>query len=107
MIISILPKAGANRERLVCYSPSNIRTPIWTSASDERFGLGPYFVINNYLFALKDDGELFVYEIQQRSMKRLKRQRIMDGKDAYRPFAYADGMLLLGDDSTIKCLKIN
>jgi outer membrane protein assembly factor BamB len=106
MIISILPKEGGFRERLVCYAPTNIRTPVWSSASDERFGLGPYFIINNFLFAFKEDGELYVYEIQQNSMKLLKKQRIMDGKDAYRPMAYADGMLIVGDDSMIKCLKI-
>ena len=107
MIISIHPKDGGFRERLLCYLPSNIRTPVWTSASDERFGLGPYIIINNNLFAFKEDGELYVYEIQQHSMKLLKKQRIMDGKDAYRPMAYADGMLIVGDDSMIKCLKIN
>ena len=107
MIISILPKKGGFRERLVCYAPPNLRTPVWTSATDERFGLGPYIIINNTLFAFKDDGELYVYEVQQRSMKLLKKQRIMNGKDAYRPMAYANGRLILGDDSTIKCLKIN
>ena len=107
MIITIIPKEGAFRERLVCYDPTNIRTPIWSSAADERFGLGPYFIINNYLFAFKEDGELYVYEVQKRGMTLLKKQRIMQGKDAYRPMAYADGMLILGDDSMIKCLKIN
>jgi len=109
MIISIPPKdaGGLYGEKLAYYSPSNIRTPIWTSASNERFGLGPYLVINNNLFIFKDDGELYVYEILPRSLQLIKKQRIMDGKDAYRPIAYADGRLILGDDSMIKCLKIN
>ena len=107
MIISVMPKdGGGNRERLVCYSPSNLRTPIWTSASDERFGLGPYIIINNNLFAFKDDGELYVYEILQNSMKLLKKQRIMDGVDAWGPLAYADGMLIVRDAHWVKCLRI-
>ena len=107
MIIGILPKGGGgNREKLVCYIPSNLYTPVWASAADERFGLGPFIVINDLLFVFKDDGELYVYEIQQQSMNLLKKQRIMDGKDAYRPMAYADGLLILGDDSEMKCLKI-
>ena len=107
MIISILPRdGGGNRERLVCYSPSNLRTPIWTSAAGERFGYGPYAIINNHLFALKDDGELYVYEILKQSMKLVKQQRIMDGVDAWGPLAYADGILILGDAHTIKGVKV-
>ena len=107
MIISVLPKnGGGNRERLVCYSLSNLRSPVWASASDERFGLGPYIIINNNLFAFKDDGELYVYEILQNSMKLLKKQRIMDGIDAWGPLAYADGMLIVRDAHWVKCLKI-
>jgi len=91
----------------VAYSVSNLRSPIWESAVDERFGLGPYIVIGNHLFAFKDDGELFVYQIQQRGMTLVKRQRIMDGHDAWGPIAYADGYLILRDDKWIYCLKLH
>jgi outer membrane protein assembly factor BamB len=108
MVISIPPKDGGGlRGKVVIYSPSNIRTPIWESAADERFGLGPYFIINNHLFALKDDGELYVYQLQQRGMILIKKQRIMDGVDAWAPMAYADGYLILRDDHWVYCLKIN
>ena len=107
MIIGILPKGGgANRLRLVCYNPSNTRTPVWASAADERFGFGPYMVINNNLFVLSEDGELYVYEIQQQGMKLLKKQRIMDGEDAWGPLAYADGFMIVRDAHHVKCLKI-
>ena len=107
MIIGILPKeGGGNRLKLVCYAPSNVRSPVWASAADERFGYGPYIVINNNVFALKDDGELYVYEIQQQSLKLLKKQRIMDGIDAWGPLAYADGMLIVRDAHVVNCIKI-
>jgi len=107
MLITIPPKDGGGiRGKLVAYSPLNLRTPIWESAADERFGLGPYFVIGNYLFALKDDGELYVYELQQRGMKLVKKQRIMNGHDAWGPMAYADGYLLLRDADGIYCLRV-
>jgi len=84
MIIGILPNgAVGDRGKLACYSPTNVRTPIWTSSADERFGYGPFIIINNNLFAFKDDGELYVYEVQQRGMQLLKKQRIMDGHDAW------------------------
>lgn len=108
MVISILPKDGGGmRERLVCYTPSNLHVPIWTSASDERFGLGPYMVINDMLFAFKDNGELYIYKIKTGGMKLIKKQRVIDGVDAWGPMAYADGRLLLRDAHNIYCLKID
>jgi outer membrane protein assembly factor BamB len=106
MIITVLTRdGGANRRRLTMFSPNNLSTPVWMS--EERFDYGPYIVINNYLFILNDDGELFVYEIEARSMRLLKRQVVFpDGKDAWGPIAYADGILILGDNYNIKGLKI-
>jgi len=108
MIISIMPKDGGSlRGKLVCYSPNDLHNPIWSSGADERFGLGPYIIINDKLFVFKDDGELYVYGIQSQSMKLLKKQRIMEGVDAWGPIAYADGRLILRDAHEVKCLKIN
>ena len=107
MIISIIPKDGGGmRERLVCYSPNDLHNPLWTSGSDERFGLGPYMVIDNLLFVLKEDGELYVYRIVNNGMEMLKKQRIMYGSDAWGPMAYADGMLIIRDAQSMKCIKI-
>lgn len=107
MLISVMPKDGGGlRGKLVCFQPSNLHSPVWSSAADERFGLGPYVIINDHLFALKDDGELYVYEIQAKALKLLKKQRIMEGVDAWGPMAYADGMLILRDAHVVKCLKI-
>ena len=107
MIISIMPKDGGSlRDKLVAYSPSDLHTPVWSSGADERFGLGPYMVINDYLFAFKEDGELYVYGIQEGKMNLVKKQRIMDGVDAWGPMAYADGRLIVRDAHTVKCLQI-
>jgi len=108
MIISVMPKDGGRlRGKLVCYSPSNLRSPVWSSAADERFGLGPYIVINNHLFVFKDDGELYVYEVENKGMKFIKKQHIIEnGADAWGPMAYADGYLIVRDAHVVKCLKI-
>ena len=107
-LITILPKDGGGmRERLAMYSPADLHSPIWTSASDERFGLGPYIVIGDRLLALKEDGELYIYQLSTKSMKLLRRQRVMDeGVDAWGPMAFADGMLILRDAKTLKCLRV-
>ena len=107
MVITILPKDGGGlRGKSAAYSPSDLRTPVWESAADERFGLGPYLIIGNYLFALKDDGELYVYKLQSKGMTLIKKQRIMEGHDAWGPPAYADGYLVLRDADWVYCLKI-
>lgn len=107
-LITILPKDGGGmRERLAMYSPNDLHHPIWTSAADERFGLGPYIVVGDRLYAFKEDGELYVYQLNTKSMKLLHKQRIMEeGIDAWGPMAYADGMLIVRDAKTIRCLKI-
>ena len=107
MVITIPPKdAGGMRGKLVIYSPSNMRNPVWESASDERFGYGPYLVIGNHLFALKEEGELYVYKFEQNSLTFTKKQQIMDGVDAWGPMAYADGYLMIRDAHSISCLKL-
>ena len=107
LIISIMPKDGGSlRGRIVCYSPNDLRNPVWSS--DERFGLGPYLIINNNLFVFNDDGELYVYEIQSKSMNLLKKQQVIDdGHDAWGPIAYADGRLIVRDANIVTCLKIS
>jgi len=107
-LITILPKDGGGmRERLAMYSPNDLHHPIWTSAADERFGLGPYIVVGDRLIAFKEDGELYVYQLLTTSMKLLHKQRVLeDGVDAWGPMAYADGYLIVRDAKIIKCLKV-
>jgi outer membrane protein assembly factor BamB len=108
MLISIMPKdGGALRGKLVCYSPDDLHSVLWSSAADERFGLGPYLIINHYLFALKDDGALYVYKVLNKKMEMVKKQQLMEGEDAWGPMAYADGRLVLRDSHYVKCFKIS
>lgn len=109
MILTILPKNGGGmRERICIYNPSDLHHTVWNSASDERFGLGPYVVVDGRLFALKESGELYVYQLERGGMTLLHHQTVLaDGADAWGPMAYADGMLLLRDATRIICLKIS
>lgn len=109
MIITVIPKDGGSlRERIACFAPSNLHNAVWNSAADERFGLGPFMVIDGKLFAFKEDGELYVYQIEGTSMKLLKKQRVLEeGIDAWGPMAYADGYLIVRDSKNVVCLKIS
>lgn len=107
MVITVLPKDGGGlRGKLAAYSPANLRTPVWVSAADERFGLGPYLAVGAHLFALKEDGELYVYKLAPKSMTLVKKQRIMEGIDAWGPMAYADGYLMVRDAHEVYCIKM-
>lgn len=108
MLITVIPKDGGSlRGKLVIYSPSDLHNPVWSSAADERFGLGPYLVINDRLLVFKDDGELYIYAIAANKMRLEKKQRIFEGVDAWGSMAYADGRLLVRDAHNVKCIKIN
>lgn len=109
MLITILPKDGGGmRERIACYNPSDLHKTIWTSAADERFGLGPFMMIDDKFLAFKEDGELYVYKVSGKSMQLLKKQQIMEeGVDAWGPMAYADGRLIVRDSKNVVCLKIS
>ena len=109
MVITVMPNDGGSlRGKLVCYNPNNMRSPVWSSGADERFGYGPFIIINDYIFVFKQDGELYVYAIQSNSMTLLKKQLIIeDGADAWGPIAYADGRLILRDAHVVKCIRIS
>ena len=109
MLITILPKdAGGSRERLLCYSPSDLHTPIWRSETDEKFGLGPYMILQDKLLAFNENGELYVYQLERGGMSLLHKQQVLeDAVDAWGPMAYADGRLVLRDSHNVICLKID
>jgi outer membrane protein assembly factor BamB len=54
----------------------------------------------------KDDGELYQYSIGNSSLSFVRKQRIMEGADAWGPMAYADGRLIVRDAHNVVCLKI-
>lgn len=107
-ILTTLPKdGGAMRERLALYNAADLHRPIWTSASDERFGLGPYVVVDKRLYILRENGDLYVYEVGDKSMTLRHKQAIIeDGVDAWGPMAFADGYLVMRDAKHVVCVKV-
>lgn len=105
-IWTINPKdAGAMRNQLTCYHRSDLRTPVWSSGKESRFGLGPYMVVRDKMFLLNDDAELFMYRIAGGSATLLDSHRIIeDGADAWGPLAFVDGFILLRDSQTMVCI---
>jgi len=108
-LFGIMPKdGGPNRNQLVCVNPDNPREMVWTSGTETRFGLGPYFMADDKLFILHDDGTLFIARpgtVQYIEMDQVK--VIEEGHDAWAPFALANGYLIMRDSKTLVCIDLN
>lgn len=106
---SVLPEnAGPLKKQLVCYHRSDLRTPVWSSGKDMRFGrgLGPYIVKGGRMFLLDDDANLYVFRINGPSAELLDRYKIMEGIEAWGPMALAGSYLILRDARNMLCLNV-
>jgi outer membrane protein assembly factor BamB len=108
-LFGIIPKdGGPNRNQMVCVHPDNPQVMVWTSGPENRFGLGPYFIADNKLFILRDDGTLFIARPSLDKYIQMSEVRVIeDGHDAWAPFAIADGYLLMRDATTMICIDLN
>lgn len=106
-VYGILPKdAGPNRNQFICYKISDLTTPVWQSGKENRYGLGPYMQINDKFLILDDEGTLSMIKASEKSFEMINQKKIFDGHDAWGPFAFADGFLLLRDSKNIYCLDM-
>ncbi len=105
---TIHPKdAGELRSQLACYHVSDLQNPVWTSGKENRFGLGPYIIINDRMFLANDDAELFMFRFGINSADLIESQTIIEeGVDSWGPFAYADGYLIMRDSHNMVCLDL-
>ncbi|MDD4143433.1 MAG: PQQ-binding-like beta-propeller repeat protein [Prolixibacteraceae bacterium] len=108
-LFGIVPKdGGPARNQLVCVHPDDPQKPVWTSGPENRFGMGPFFIADNKLFILDDDGTLTIAKPDlQRYIQYDQVKVVEDGHDAWAPFAIANGYLMMRDASTMVCLDLN
>ncbi len=108
-LFGIVPKdGGPNRNQMVAVHPDDPQEMVWTSGSENRFGLGPYFMADDKLFILNDDGTLFIATPStDRYIEVDKVKVIEDGHDAWAPFAIANGYLIMRDAETLVCIDLN
>ncbi len=107
LLFGVLPNdAGPLRNQLVCVNPDDLRSFVWTSGRDRRFGLGPYLVADGKLYVLSDDGVLTLLRATPEGYHELGRKRLLAGRDAWGPMALADGRLVLRDDTRMLCVDV-
>ncbi|MHC5214541.1 MAG: PQQ-binding-like beta-propeller repeat protein, partial [Planctomycetota bacterium] len=81
-------------------------TIIWTSGSQNKYGLGPYIIANGMIYILDDDGLLSVIEAAPEKFNKLTSVKVLEGHESWGPPALAAGRLLVRDLTTMICLDI-
>jgi outer membrane protein assembly factor BamB len=100
--------AGTLKKQLVCYDKSDLLKPVWSSGKENRFGrgLGPYIVSGNKMYLLDDDGKLYFFRMENKSVTLIASHKIIKGIEAWGPMAIAGNYLIMRDARNLICLNI-
>ena len=99
-LFAVLPKG-----RVVCSDAEGNRR--WISRSKVSSGWGPFMVIGDRLYILNDDsGELIVADASPSGYRERARAKVLDGREAWAPMAFADGRLICRDMEEMVCLDL-
>ena len=105
LLYGIMPKdAGSLKGQFVCYRLDG--TLVWSSGPGNRFGLGPYTLVDGKFYVLSDDGVLTMLAASKEGYVPLDQARVLDGHDAWGPIATAGGRMLLRDSKRMVCLAV-
>ncbi len=107
-LFGILPKDGGSlRNQLICVNPSDTRKVVWSSGSEKRFGLGPYFMADHKIIMLNEEGTLYLLKPSLSGYVELDAVKVIpDGQDAWAPLALADGYLVLRYSKKMICINM-
>jgi outer membrane protein assembly factor BamB len=105
LLYGILPKkAGGLRQQFVCFDPKG--EFVWSSGSDNRFGLGPFLLADDKFYILDDHGMLTMLDATQNEYKQLGQAHILDGHDPWGPIAVADTRMFFRDMDRLICVEM-
>ncbi|MFV1966617.1 MAG: PQQ-binding-like beta-propeller repeat protein [Pirellulaceae bacterium] len=100
-ILGVRKRGGG---QLVCMDLQG--NEIWNSGR-ERFGHGPYLIVDGLIFVLSDRGRLVMAEASTTAFRLLGSDDVFeDGHDAWAPMTPASGRLILRDMTRMVCLDI-
>lgn len=107
IVYGVMPADGGAARRELVAMRSVDGTRLWASGGDDRFGLGPYLLIDGRrMLLLADDGVLTMAEVGSDGYRRLARAKLLQHRDAWGPMAFVGGRLLLRDDRTLICVDL-
>jgi outer membrane protein assembly factor BamB len=78
----------------------------WTSTSSNKFGLGPYNIINDLIYVMNDSGVLTLVKAATSGYMQLTQAKILEGPDSWGPMAIASNRLILRDMNRMVCIII-
>jgi outer membrane protein assembly factor BamB len=78
---------------------------LWASGTD-RFGLGPYLVLDDTILAMNDSGTLTAAKASPDGYTRLAQAKVLGGPEAWGPMAPAGTRLLVRDLTRMVCLEL-
>ena len=79
---------------------------IWTSGSQNKYGLGPYIIANGMIYILDDDSLLSLIEATPEKFNKLAQAKVLEGHESWGPPALVAGRLLVRDLTTLVCLDV-
>lgn len=109
LLWTVMPEnAGPLKKQLVCYNVSDLRTPVWTSGKENRYGrgLGPYIVSGDRMFLLDDDANMYIFKLESSGAVLMSQYSILDGIETWGPMALAGNYLLMRDSHNLVSLFI-
>jgi len=109
LIYGVQPADGGAAKRELVALDATSMGRLWNSGADDRFGLGPYLLVNGtYMLLLSDDGTLTLAEVGRTGYRRVTRRRLFEeGRDAWGPMAFIGGKLLVRDERTLLCVDLH
>lgn len=90
--------------RFVCLSPEG--EVVWESGPDTNFGLGPLLLAQGLIFAMNDDGHLWLLEASAADYRPLADASLIEGHESWAPLALAGGRLLARDMTRMVCVQV-
>jgi len=104
-LLTVMPNdAAALNRQLVCMQPDG--THVWSSGKANRFGLGPFMIVDDRLLIMRDDGTLTMAALGKSEFSPLATSQVLDGREAWAPLAFVDGLLLCRDTEEMVCLDL-
>ncbi len=79
---------------------------IWSSGPSGQFGLGPFLVAGNVIYAMNDSGVLTLVDASTEKYNALAKAQVLKGRESWGPLALAGGRLIARDLTRLVCLDV-
>ena len=79
---------------------------VWASGPDASFGLGPFLMTDNLIFALNDAGLLRLLVASPDKFQLLGQAQVLQGRESWAPLSLAGNRLLARDLTRLICLQV-